>query len=161
MSGSDDGAVRVWNAVFGECLHIFKGHTGVVRSVSFSGDGKLIASGSGDRTVRVWNTSNVNRHNSLLNNSLLKDEMCVICMDDFSKKSIREHGYVVKLKCGHYFHSFCIKKWQNSGETQSDKPYEEGVTFLQSGYQMQGKACPMCRKIAKTMFPDGILRLRF
>ena len=30
------------------------GHTGGVNSVSFSGDGKRIVSGSDDRTVRVW-----------------------------------------------------------------------------------------------------------
>jgi hypothetical protein len=32
-----------------------EGHTEDVTSVSFSGDGKLIVSGSDDRTVRVWN----------------------------------------------------------------------------------------------------------
>ena len=30
-------------------------HNGEVESVSFSGDGKLIVSGSDDKTVRVWN----------------------------------------------------------------------------------------------------------
>ena len=34
---------------------VLQGHHGVVSSVSFSVDGKLIVSGSEDRTLRVWN----------------------------------------------------------------------------------------------------------
>ena len=44
----------VWDAVSGECVLVLCGHTDGVWSVSFSGDGKRIVSGSLDRTVRVW-----------------------------------------------------------------------------------------------------------
>ena len=77
------------------------------------------------------------------------------------KLSDSSNGYVVMLKCGHYFNANCIKGWQNAGESKSEG-YEEGVTFLQSGYQMPGKECPLCRAIAKdNTYTDGILRLRF
>ena len=38
----------------GACLKKLEGHTGSVESVSFSGDGKQVVSGSYDKTVRVW-----------------------------------------------------------------------------------------------------------
>src|ERR1700733_14039041 len=56
VSGSDDGTIRVWNALTGETLAgPFRGHTDRVRSVAFSPDGQHIVSGSNDWTIRVWN----------------------------------------------------------------------------------------------------------
>ena len=42
-------------------LQALEGHSDSVQSVAFSSDGLLLASGSGDNTVRVWDTSNGRR----------------------------------------------------------------------------------------------------
>jgi WD40 repeat protein len=56
VSGSNDGTIRVWNAMMGEtAAGPFTGHTDWVRSVAFSPDGQHIVSGSNDGTIRVWN----------------------------------------------------------------------------------------------------------
>ncbi|EJD37489.1 WD40 repeat-like protein, partial [Auricularia subglabra TFB-10046 SS5] len=58
VSGSYDGALRVWNVTTGEQVgEPVRGHTKLVLSVAFSSDGGRIVSGSGDRTVRLWEWS--------------------------------------------------------------------------------------------------------
>ena len=47
--------VRVWDANTGLPLAVLQGHTNYVTSVNWSPDGTKLASGSWDKTVRVWN----------------------------------------------------------------------------------------------------------
>jgi non-specific serine/threonine protein kinase len=53
-SGSQDGAVRLWETESGRLLATLRGHTGLLWSVALSGDGLLAASGSQDGTIKLW-----------------------------------------------------------------------------------------------------------
>lgn len=56
ISGSCDTTVRLWDVEKGTCLYTLSKHFGPVTSLSFSPDGKYLASGSYDKHVHIWST---------------------------------------------------------------------------------------------------------
>jgi dipeptidyl aminopeptidase/acylaminoacyl peptidase len=54
---TDVGEVKIWDAAGGRQLLTLKGHTGKVHSVSWSPDGKRLATGSEGGTVKLWDAS--------------------------------------------------------------------------------------------------------
>jgi eukaryotic-like serine/threonine-protein kinase len=49
--------IRIWSAETGERLGTLQGHSGWCADLTFSPDGKMLASASKDQTVRFWETS--------------------------------------------------------------------------------------------------------
>jgi WD40 repeat protein len=49
--------VKIWDSHTGELVLSFRGHKGLVSSLAFSPDGRLLVSGSRDFTVKVWDVS--------------------------------------------------------------------------------------------------------
>jgi WD40 repeat protein len=52
--GSESGDIITLDAITGSQVAVLSGHTGYVRSVTFSSDGTSLVSGSDDRTVKLW-----------------------------------------------------------------------------------------------------------
>ncbi|KAJ6245312.1 wd40 repeat protein [Anaeramoeba flamelloides] len=53
-TASYDKTVRLWDIESGKCKHILEKHQGPVYPISFSPDGKYIASGSLDKHLYIW-----------------------------------------------------------------------------------------------------------
>ncbi len=54
-TGSGDSTISLWNTATGKQVRELKGHSGAVRDLIFSADGRRLFSASQDRTVREWN----------------------------------------------------------------------------------------------------------
>ncbi len=54
ITASDDGTLKLWTVKSGAEERTFSGHTSWVTAVSASADGQIFASGSYDRSIRVW-----------------------------------------------------------------------------------------------------------
>ena len=54
MSGSD---AFIWDAVTGEKLLMLRGHANDIYTVAFSPDGTMLATGGGDRKLKVWDAA--------------------------------------------------------------------------------------------------------
>jgi len=57
IAGCDSTSIKIHRISDGVPVCTFKGHTDWVRSVAFSPDGQLIASGSDDHTIKLWRVS--------------------------------------------------------------------------------------------------------
>ena len=47
-------SIKLWDIEHGNLRFTFRGHTSAVKSLAFSADEKLLASGGRDGTVRLW-----------------------------------------------------------------------------------------------------------
>ena len=48
------GAINIWDVTTGTAIAALRGHEGPVLSLAYSPDGKRLASGSADKTIRLW-----------------------------------------------------------------------------------------------------------
>jgi WD40 repeat protein len=60
-TGSQDWTIRLWNYETGEELATLVGHEFTIGGLAFTEDARLLVSGAGDETVRLWDVSSITR----------------------------------------------------------------------------------------------------
>ncbi len=54
-----DATIRIWDTATGKPLHLLEGHLAGISTIAWSPDCKVIASGSDDKSIRLWNACTV------------------------------------------------------------------------------------------------------
>jgi WD40 repeat protein len=65
-SAFNDSRIFVWDTKTDQRVATLEGHQGFITDVTFSPDGKLLASASGDQTIKLWNTDTWQVEDTLL-----------------------------------------------------------------------------------------------
>ena len=66
LAASSSNTVRLWIVETGEAWATLKGHSNLVSSVAFLDGGRTLASGSQDRTVKLWDIARAGAERDVL-----------------------------------------------------------------------------------------------
>lgn len=58
MTGAD-AALKIWDTASGRLIHTFEGHLAGISTLAWAPNGKWVATGSDDKTIRFWNVRTV------------------------------------------------------------------------------------------------------
>ena len=107
--------IRVWDTTTGQLLHTLEGHTESICSVAFRKDGRMLATGSANGTILLWDATTWERSEPLHNGSAVHGldfspdgtRLAAACADNSVRFWSVQHRFEVAELRGHtdYVHS--------------------------------------------------------
>ncbi len=65
MALAADATIKIWDAVSGKHMQTLEGHMAGVSTIAWSPDSKTLASGSDDKSIRLWDIHTVSHRTAL------------------------------------------------------------------------------------------------
>jgi WD40 repeat protein len=130
LSGSDDGAVKVWDLVRDKLLFEFREHQELVSSVAVTPDGSKAVSGSWDETVKVWDLKEQKMMFTLKGHFGWVNSVAISADGKMAISGSADRT----VKVWDLIHGHCIKTLCHSGPIQAVALTEDGKTAV-SGSQ--------------------------
>lgn len=136
LAGANDGAqVYLWDAQSGESLGELSGHEDPATCVAFAPDGRTLASGSWDCTVRIWNVAGDHTARSRVQHLRSVHEMVV-----------PGRNHVIG------------RAWDDSLHSWNLSTLEESMTFAGAGGSEVRFATASAGRCLVAALPDGVLQ---
>ncbi|KAL5286262.1 WDSUB1 family protein [Megaselia abdita] len=129
LSAGMDKSVKMWNS-FGTCMKTLLGHSRYVTSLAVSSDSSIIASGSNDKSVIIWDlTSNLSIDSHIVEmksvifnifqteNNIPLELLCPITNEIMNSPVIADDGFT--------YEKSAISEWFDRGKNASPMTNEE------------------------------------
>jgi WD40 repeat protein/energy-coupling factor transporter ATP-binding protein EcfA2 len=147
--GDAKGMMRIWNSKTKVYEIVLTGHSARIINIKFSWDDKKIASGSWDKTVRLWNTAAWNNLPIVLKDhtdwvwsiSFRSDGEAILagCRDSFVRVWPTNAKTMADILCDKTKRNMSKQEWEQFVAPIDDISYEKTCPDLSSGDGIQSK----------------------
>lgn len=147
--GDSKGIVRIWNLKKKEFETVLTGHNARIINIKFSWDDKKLASGSWDKTVRLWNTNEWNNLPIILKDhtdwvwsiTFRSDGEAILagCRDSYVRVWPTNAKTMADMLCENTKRNMSKKEWEQFVAPVNDISYEKTCPAMPPGEGIQYK----------------------